>query len=117
LENQVAVQRRFLGLSQAEWWLWVKWVLVTTVVGFFGVAGLTLGVMGGVVYTSVLTVVFGVLVGTAQWRLLRKHVPQAGRWVLATAVGWIVCAIVNLGAGGIMISRQRFGLAGTLHFW
>jgi hypothetical protein len=85
VENQVA--RRFLGLSQAAWRLWVKWVLVTTMVGFLGVVGLVAAVMSAVVYVSALAVVFGVLVGPAQWMLLHKHVPRAGRWVLATAVG------------------------------
>ena len=100
MENQVA--RRFLGLLQAEWLLWIMWVLATTAVGFLGVVGLMFGAIAESAVVYALAVVFGVLLGTAQWMLLHKRVPRAGQWVWATAVGWIVCAFVNLGAGRIV---------------
>jgi hypothetical protein len=35
-------------------------------------------------------------VGTAQWLILRHRVPRAGRWILATAVAWLVGLTVFL---------------------
>ncbi len=34
--------------------------------------------------------VLGLAVGLTQWLLLRQHLPRAGWWVLATAVGWVL---------------------------
>ena len=44
-------------------------------------------------------VVLGALFGGFQWVELRKHTPNAGRWVLANSLGWAVgLVIIYLGA-------------------
>ena len=89
-------------LSQAGWWI------VATVVGFaVGVPVLAwlrpwpgllaadphstvseaAGYVGGWALDGA---VLGLAVGLAQWLLLRRHLPRAGWWVLATAVGWVL---------------------------
>ena len=65
--------KRFLGLEWAEWWFWLKWVLVNAV-------GWALDWFGPVGFTVVWAVV-----GTAQWLVLRKRVQRASWWVLASA--------------------------------
>ena len=38
-------------------------------------------------------VLYGTAVGVLQWRLLRRRFTRAGRWVLTSAVGWIVAGL------------------------
>ncbi|QQQ80633.1 hypothetical protein IOD16_18370 [Saccharothrix sp. 6-C] len=45
-------------------------------------------VLGGVLLCSI---------GTAQWLVLRGHVPRAGRWIATTAVAWLLGLAVFLG--------------------
>ena len=103
MKDQAAYRRRFSGLSPAEWRLWALWVLVTTVLGFLGVVGLVFGSIGGL-----LAVLFGVLVGAAQSRLLRQRVDRPDKWVWATAFGWIACVVVNSVAYRIVAGFQAF---------
>jgi hypothetical protein len=42
----------------------------------------------------VLDGVMGLVVGAAQWFVLRQHIERAGRWVLISAVAWAGGAIV-----------------------
>jgi len=68
-----------------------RWVLASlgaaAVVGVvvFGVGTVDadLGWVGGVS-------VFGTVVGVLQWAVLRRQVPRAGWWVLASTAGWVV---------------------------
>ena len=39
----------------------------------------------------------GVVVGLGQWLRLRQKVKQAGWWVLATAIGWVIAAGAGVG--------------------
>jgi hypothetical protein len=54
--------------------------------------------------TGLLVPVVGVLgtvlllsIGTAQWLVLRHHIPSAGRWIAVTAVAWLVGLAVFMG--------------------
>jgi hypothetical protein len=68
-----------------------RWVLaslgavavVGVVVFGVGVVNADLGWVGGVS-------VFGTVVGVLQWAVLRRQVPRAGWWVLASTAGWVV---------------------------
>ena len=60
-----------------DWGIWIQWVLATTI-GW--VLGLTLGNEVGV----------GILIGAAQWVVLRRYFSQAWWWIVASAAGWIV---------------------------
>lgn len=68
-----------------------RWVLaslgaaavVGVVVFGVGVVNADLGWFGGVS-------VFGTVVGVFQWAVLRRQVPRAGWWVLASTAGWVV---------------------------
>jgi hypothetical protein len=102
-----AVEGAFLGGAQAHvlrralpdlpaW----RWVAVTsaaaTAAWLIGLVPSTLGrVLVGwpVVVRAGIFVVGGMAlllsIGTAQWTVLRHHVPRAGRWIGVTAVGWL----------------------------
>jgi hypothetical protein len=82
------VEHRQVERLRFSWRLWLCWVLVTAwglLVGSF-VGGLEGGVVGGV------------LAGVLQWLMLRRHIPRAGWWVLATTLG--LAAAGALSAGG-----------------
>jgi hypothetical protein len=65
---------------------WAIGLLPSTVGG--GLAGwpvpllIALATVGGLVLL--------LSIGTAQWLVLREHVPRAGRWIWATAVAWVL---------------------------
>jgi hypothetical protein len=63
-----------------DWILWLKWVLVTTLGWATGyvLSGLVTGLEFGV----------GLVLGIAQWIVLRSLVRQASWWIVASAVGW-----------------------------
>lgn len=41
--------------------------------------------------------VFGIALGAVQWRVLRRQIPQAWLWILATSAGFVVAALVVIG--------------------
>ena len=73
--------------GRMAWGLWPQWVLVSTV-------GFAIGPVLGGEFTRGITFITGfgtaVTVGVAQWLVLRRHLPQASWWLLATFVGIIV---------------------------
>lgn len=74
-------------LPQARWW-----VLATTVGWVAGAATVFTVVPVGFAPRLVEYVVsfgtIGLVLGVAQWPVLRRQVPHAGWWVLASLVGW-----------------------------
>jgi hypothetical protein len=81
---QSLVLRRHV--TRAGWWVLASLgaaAVVGLVVFGLGVVNTDLGWIGGVS-------VFGTVVGLLQWAVLRRHVPRAGWWVLASTVGWAV---------------------------
>jgi hypothetical protein len=126
--------KRILGLERAEWWFWLKWVLVSAVgwavamaaglavglaVDRAGDAGLAVGGSVGVAgAVGVTGAVGGAVVGTAQWLILRKRAQRSGWWVLASVVGWavglVVGVVVALVAGGVVGFAGAVGLAGAV---
>ncbi|NER25627.1 MAG: protein kinase [Symploca sp. SIO1C2] len=76
-------------------WFWLKWATATFVglmvagFGFNVVAALIpVALVVSQVMSSILGI-SGILVGIMQWLVLRRHIYQAGWWVLATAVGYL----------------------------
>ena len=57
-------------------------------------------------------VLYGTAVGALQWRLLRRRFARAGRWLLASAVGWIVAGLtagVTEGIAGWAVLGAVYG--------
>lgn len=72
------------AMNRAAWWLLAS-LAATAVVGgvIFGLGLISadLGWFGGVS-------LFGTVVGVLQWAVLRRHVPRASWWVVASTAGW-----------------------------
>ena len=57
-------------------------------------------------------ILYGAAVGALQWRLLRRRFARSGRWVLASAVGWIVAGLtagVTEGIAGWAVLGAVYG--------
>lgn len=86
---QWAVLHQRLPLS-AGWWVAVtavSWVIPLLPGFLVGGTGMGLTFALGVI----LGLATGAVVGGLQWLILRQHLPQASWWVLANAVGWLMC--------------------------
>lgn len=95
-----------LKVQSPAWKLWLWWVVANTIAFPLGCAlGLALAPVTvsvtrslGVGATDDQRITMGMIpsigisLAIAQWLTLRRHLPQARWWVLATIVGWVVGA-------------------------
>jgi hypothetical protein len=104
--------------ERPELFLWLAWVLASTVGSAVGLTvSSTVGAyVGGTVFWAVIGAVgayvglavlwatigatFGATFGAMQWPVLRRRIPKAGWWVLATTVGGAVATTVGGAVGG-----------------
>ncbi|MGG6293610.1 hypothetical protein ACQ4M4_04225 [Leptolyngbya sp. AN02str] len=63
--------------------LWLWWTLATTI------AGAIVGALEASGFELVATIFFtGLLIGAAQWLVLRQYIPKAFWWIVVSALGW-----------------------------
>ncbi|MGB3519683.1 MAG: hypothetical protein WBA43_24745 [Elainellaceae cyanobacterium] len=63
--------------------LWLWWTLATTI------AGAIVGALEASGFQFIATIVFtGLLIGAAQWLVLRQYVPKAFWWIVVSTLGW-----------------------------
>ncbi|MBF2062941.1 MAG: hypothetical protein IGS39_00675 [Calothrix sp. C42_A2020_038] len=82
--------------------LWEHWVLATsigflvglTVIDIVGVATSHFGYIRGTF--TLLGALEGVILGFAQWLVLRRHVKHSARWILATVIGILLAWFTGL---------------------
>ncbi len=102
-----------LGLERAEWWFWLKWVLVNAVT----VAGAGAALWPALWAQATTWVAFGalavacVVAGTAQWLVLRRRVQLGGWWVFASAVGSAVALVAGSAVGLAVARAEGAGMA------
>ena len=77
--------------QQVGWWFWFQWVLANSVAGvvglfFGGLVGYWVDYIIGSFGFAVFGTVFGAVVGSLQWWVLRKRLSQARWWILATVL-------------------------------
>jgi hypothetical protein len=82
---------------------WLQWVLASA---FSGAVTMTVTgalVREGTTDAGVVVAVFGMLLGVSlgltQWLVLRRQVPRAHSWVLASALGGMVVGVLGLARG------------------
>jgi hypothetical protein len=99
----VPLRRR---ISKETWWMWasiVGWAVGLVIAVGTEVASSTLS-------AAMMGAIGGAVAGTLQWIVLRRQVSRAGRWVLASAVGWAMgCGIIGV-AGPKVHSMAEFVL-------
>lgn len=119
-----AIAGAFIGLAQwlvlrqripLEWW----WIALTSA-GL--AAGLSISVAVFGINTSdwtfiVRAVIVGLMVGLAQWFLLRQYSPLALIWVLTIVVAWSLGWLISRTAGvDLSYSWAVFGSTGAIVF-
>lgn len=96
--------------SQMNWWI------IVSIIGFAGG-----GLLGEAEFfdrlilegTARLTML-GILVGTAQWLLLRRHVLKAERWIIANTLGWGMGAVIGTLVSGSIAKILLFPVSGAV---
>jgi hypothetical protein len=85
-------------LKDIGWGFWLRWVLASFLGSAAGVviggsAGSAIG--EGFAGMGTVGVIFGALLGTMQWLVMRKYVALTGWWALATAFGYFLAGIAT----------------------
>ena len=100
-------------IARDGWWVLAS-VGATAVVGVivFGVGAVNtgLGWVGGVS-------VYGTVVGVLQWAVLRRQVPRAGWWVLASTAGWVVGMPLGDIVGPLGLGAVYGAITGAAMVW
>lgn len=81
-----------IKLKRNEFGLWLAWTLATALgllIGYLPLAFLIGSIDLGLARVIV-PIITGVLLGLAQWLVLRPYVTKSYDWVLYHAVGWVV---------------------------
>jgi hypothetical protein len=89
LAQLVVIRWRFPEIPQVRWWVPITALGFT--LGYLGVMELPLVLFSSrILGSSVSDIFVGGVVGLVQWFVLRRRVSNAGKWVLASAIGqWI----------------------------
>ncbi len=100
------------GNRPIKWSTWLLWTIVS-ILGF--VIGIGLSLLSSEVLGETLSFfAFGVVVGFAQWLVLRKVIQGSGWWILATALGaplgLAISNIVHLSLVGVSVYVVAGGL-------
>lgn len=86
------------------WRIWLQWVLANAVAGAVALSAtgamIRPGSLAAAVVVAVFGAVIGITLGTAQWLVLRRQIPQAYLWVLASIAGGAVLATSGFAIGG-----------------
>jgi hypothetical protein len=100
-----------MASSQVERLQWVALTIVGLVAGL--ALALPLGlpifaILGAMAGTPVVLGIVGLGVGTAQWPIIRRHMPSSGWWIVLSALGMAV----GLTAGVILVEQVGRALHG-----
>ena len=105
--------------ASVGWAFWLWWVLASALGWTMGfpIADAILRALGEVVADEiVIFTMFGAASGIMQWLLLRRHLPQAGWWVLASTLGGALIGAVASTvrvvdpAVGFVVAGASFGI-------
>ena len=85
------------------WRTWLQWVLANAVAGAVALSAtgslIREGSLDATVVVAVFGAVIGITLGTAQWFVLRRRIPQAYLWLLASIAGGAVLAASGFAMG------------------
>ena len=89
--------------TRVGWRIWLGWVLASTAGAAMALtvtgAVVRAGSLNAVVVWAVFGLVIGASLGITQWLVLRRQIPQAYMWLLASAVGGAVAGILGFAMG------------------
>jgi hypothetical protein len=124
--SMLAVLGFGIMLPLAQWIILRQWLpntywwLVASLIGFgLGlVIDLIMSYLGIYPIRAVSTlgssIVFGLVIGTAQWTYLRRHLPNSVLWIFASALGWgLMTVTTGMDIDGLL-EQILFGLIPAL---
>jgi hypothetical protein len=76
---------------------WIRWCLAT-ILGFSGGMAIAAVIAGAAEIKSLGLLSCGILGGTAQWFVLRKHIENSLWWIAATALGLMLAFGMGIGS-------------------
>jgi hypothetical protein len=80
------------------WTLWLQWLVATAIGWAAGEAVASFVPEDTILLGTIHTALIGLVLGTMQWLILRRHIEMAARWILATLIGSAVGGAVGLAA-------------------
>jgi len=89
------VSRTSIGIG---WGLWVQWLTATAIGWAVGEAVGSFVSEDTILLGTIHSAVIGVVLGTTQWLVLRRHIEMAALWVVATVIGSAIGGAIGLGA-------------------
>ena len=90
--------------------LWLSWLLASAS------GGTLLGALSAPNEFFWYLIMTGFVVGVAQWLVLRRYLPYAGWWILASGLGWFLGIMVSITTGEITAPIIEL-LASASGFW
>ena len=100
-------------VRESSWWVLVSHIKAS------GVAGAVTSVVGIVVDSDVGWIVgiglFGTVLGSLQWVVLRRHVTGAGWWVVASTLGWVLGGPATAVVGATRAEHLGWAVLGTVY--
>lgn len=106
--------------TRLGWRFWLLWVLSTAIgfalgAGESGVAVAKINSLGALTWSLFLV---GIGPGVTQWLVLRRRIPRAGWWILATAGGLVlvigIIAVVSMLAFGSILEQNRINMPDSI---
>jgi hypothetical protein len=86
----------------SSWGLWERWILATTIAEILGLAiaafvGMTISRIGYIQGTFTLVgTLEGIILGFAQWLVVRRYIHHSTRWIIATVIGGLFAWFTGL---------------------
>jgi hypothetical protein len=92
----------------SSWGLWERWIFAISIaqiitLGIIGIASIAASHIGYIqgTYTLIGTLE-GMILGFAQWLVLRRYIHHSTRWIIATVVGGLLAWFTGLTITGLM---------------
>lgn len=91
-----------------SWGLWERWILATSIaqiigLAIIGVVSIAVSHVGYIQGTfTLIGTLFGIVLGFAQWLVLRRYIHHSTRWIIATVVGGLFAWFTGLTITGLM---------------
>jgi hypothetical protein len=92
----------------SSWGLWERWILATSIAEIVGLAiaavvSITVSRVGYIQGTFTLVgTLEGIILGFAQWLVLRRYIHHSTRWIIATVVGGLFAWFTGLTISALM---------------
>jgi hypothetical protein len=93
----------FTKLLKNEYSIWLQWIFLTILGFLLSLYWLEIGERSDI--RAAEAVIGGIIIGLAQWLVLKQHFSQMGWWIFASMISWGLLAGSPLGALGWVVPK------------